>query len=979
MISLLGQVVGDYRLEMTIGTGALGETFRAEDMRRGGLAAVKVMHATLASEAGFGERFREEAGRAAAVRHRNVLEIRDFGTDRGRWFIGMVFLEGGSLRTLLHRRTTQLPLRRAVELGIQAAAGLGALHAHDLLHRDLKPENLLVESPAAGSGSAGRLCLADAGLTRLAESGLTIAGTLSVGSLPYMAPEYVRGLALDVRSDLYSLGVVLYEAFTGHPPFQVATLGEALAKHTTAEPPAPRSIARDLPEGLERIVLRCLAKDPAARLQSAAELEAALTAELAGIAAPPVISMRPTAPPDGPLVVLRSPLASAPANVIEPAAPPVSAPVGAPAPRRFRLEMGAPPLSPPVPPPPAPAPAGRSPAPAEPPVVRYAPANQEPMPTLPDFPRERGRAPAPAAADSRRVRVALDRDALTLTPGQQAILTATIVNAGRTVDHFRLEVEGVPAGWVRAPAQPQQLNPGQRATVPLGVVVPRAPESAAGMYPVTVRARSRDNPADSGAAAVTWTVLPYVQAALTLTPPRTRAWRRGRFVAALRNEGNVPATFRIGVSDEEHALRWSLPGQDVQLEAGGRVELPLESRARFRVLGSAETRSFTVRADLLSAPAEAPVAPAPIVAGQLLHRALLPLWVPPLLIAAALALAFLLRGAHDVQLAVTPPAVQVSVNGTAALAAAMTDRRNEAVTGRPLAWRSRDTTIATVSDSGVVRGRKEGSTIVTVASGRVSAAVQVAVVAAQVEALTLAPKQLRLDIGASATLRAVPRDGHGTVLRRDVVWESSDPTVATVGGNGRVSAKAGGSATITARAEQKSATVDVTVNAPAAGGGGGAADCVAYEPGALKVQHTGSAGWAVSDGKAPLLTLDTKDDAQRALALAQRWQSHCFLGRTNARPNRSEYVIEYWDAPTGAPTTIKNEKCESYDRAGLKIVDRKERGFELADGGRRLLLADGKRDAQKAWEIAQHRASICYIGRDNRRPNQRDYVVQYWH
>ena len=132
------------------------------------------------------------------------------------------------------------------------------------------------------------------------------------------------------------------------------------------------------------------------------------------------------------------------------------------------------------------------------------------------------------------------------------------------------------------------------------------------------------------------------------------------------------------------------------------------------------------------------------------------------------------------------------------------------------------------------------------------------------------------------------------------------------------------------------------------------------------------------DAKTSILTLDTKQDAQRALALARRYHSHCFLGRGNGRPNRSEYVIEYWEKPTDAVTVIPDERCEPFDPAKLQLVDRKERGFELADGSRRILLADTKGDAQKAWEIAQRQRALCAIGVGNRRPNQRDYIVQYW-
>ena len=228
-------------------------------------------------------------------------------------------------------------------------------------------------------------------------------------------------------------------------------------------------------------------------------------------------------------------------------------------------------------------------------------------------------------------------------------------------------------------------------------------------------------------------------------------------------------------------------------------------------------------------------------------------------------------------------------------------------------------------------------------------------------------------------LRALAKDANGIGLRRDFTWQSSDPTVVTVGGNGRVTAKAPGSATVTAQAEGKSATVDVVVaELPPGQVAENTQDCVNYDPAPLKVASDRTAGWVITDGGSNLLTLDNETDARRALALAGRYKSHCFLGRGNTRPNRSDYVIEYWEAPTGAPTRIDVEDCVRYDKATLRIAEAGAQGFVLTDGRSRLLAADTRKDAQKAWDIAQQHSMLCFIGRGNRRLNQRDYIVQYW-
>ena len=276
-------------------------------------------------------------------------------------------------------------------------------------------------------------------------------------------------------------------------------------------------------------------------------------------------------------------------------------------------------------------------------------------------------------------------------------------------------------------------------------------------------------------------------------------------------------------------------------------------------------------------------------------------------------------------------------------------------------------------------GRREGSTLIVARTGKRFATAQVSVVPPRVETVTLAPKALGLKIGATALLRAQARDAGGGVLRRDFTWQSSDPTVVTVGGNGRVTAKAPGTATITVQTEAKTATADITVaELPPGEVAAGAEDCVNYDPAPLRVTSDRSAGWVLTDGSSNLLTLDNESDARQALALARRYKSHCFLGRGNTRPNRSDYIIEYWEAPTRAPTVIDAEDCVRYDAGALRIAESGAQGFVLTDGRSRLLAADSRKDAQKAWDIAQKHSMLCFIGRGNRRLNQRDYIVQYW-
>ena len=993
MISLVGRTIGEYQLELPLGAGSMGEVFRAHHVRSGAPAAVKVMHARLAADPGFRERFKEVAGAAARLRHPNVVTILDVGEQGGQFYIAMELLTAGSLRALLQHAERPIGVARGVELLRQAAEGVHAGHLSGIVHRDVKPENVLLA--AAGADVTARV--ADFGLTRLAESGLTLGGNVFFGSPAYMSPELCKGAPLDARSDVYSLGVVLYEVATGLPPFQVTVLGDAVQKHISAPPPPPRSVAPDLPVSLEAVILRCLAKRPDDRYASAADLAVALGTVLRelpaapqvpavvwrGAAAPPRASVAPAPPPAAP------PVGSAPAGA---AAAPAPAPSPAPpAARRYKVVMDDGPAAP------AGAPGAGASGAAAPegrkrirvPVEEGAPARPAGAPPASPAPPAQ---PAPRRAkgtDSRRIRVVLDADTLVLTPGQPAVVRVTLVNGGRTVDHYTVTVEGVPERWVQGPAAAPQLNPGERATVAITVLVPRAPESVAREYPVSVRARSRENSEESSAAPARWTVLPFAGTTLALAPARARGWRRARYAVTLRNTGNHPATYALSGTDDEQRLRYEFAEPQIRLGPGESSTVALRTRAPLRWIGGAEPRAFTVRAEPEAgdAPAVAPAAPQ-AVPGQFVHRALVPAWLPPLLLLALVAALFLLRGRNQIAVAVLPARVQVAVGATTALSATVTDAKNEALPDQSVAWTSRDTAVATVSDSGVVRGLAVGTTLVRAQRGKKSATAEVEVVPARVAALAVAPRRITLRVGTSARLRATARDAGGGVIARDVTWQSSDPTVATVGGDGRVTAKAGGSATITAMSEGKSATAEIAVPAlppepvpgtvAAGGGAGGAEDCVEYDPAALRISRDPAAGFLLSDGSATLATLDNESDARKALALARRYKSHCFLGRLNTRPNRSDYVVEHWKGPSGASSVIDAEDCVPYERSSLRVAEVGAQGFVLADARQRLLLADTKEDARRAWEIAQRHDAQCFIGRGNRRPNQRDYIVQYW-
>lgn len=281
---MIGREIGNYVIETLLGVGGMGQVFRARHKLLDRLVALKVMHGNLAQDPTFQARFRQEARSAAALRHPHIVEVFDFDEHGGFAYLVMELITGGSLRTPLREGTAADPdwsLGRGLDLIRQAADALAYAHALGMVHRDIKPDNLLLQP---GPNNVPILKVGDFGLARISEgSGLTAAGT-AMGTPAYMSPEQCQGRDLDGRSDIYALGVVLYELATGTLPFTVKTVSEAVFKHVYVAPTSPQQVRPDVPDALNAVILRCLAKTPDERFASSADLAAALREVLGGVA-----------------------------------------------------------------------------------------------------------------------------------------------------------------------------------------------------------------------------------------------------------------------------------------------------------------------------------------------------------------------------------------------------------------------------------------------------------------------------------------------------------------------------------------------------------------------------------------------------------------------------------------------------------------------------------------------------------------------
>ena len=264
---LPGTLLADrYRIIGPLGKGGMGEVYRATDIRLGQTVALKFLPDEAARDAGRLARFHNEVRIARQVTHPNVCRVYDIGEVEGLPFLSMEFVDGEDLASLL-RRIGRLPPDKAVEIARKLCAGLAAAHAQGVLHRDLKPANIMIDG-------RGQVVITDFGLAGMAAE-LQNADIRS-GTPAYMAPEQLSGKEVSVQSDLYALGLVLYEVFTGKPAFEAATLAEMIRLRESGPPASVSSVVRDVDPGVERVIARCLDPDPRKRPPSALAIAAAL-------------------------------------------------------------------------------------------------------------------------------------------------------------------------------------------------------------------------------------------------------------------------------------------------------------------------------------------------------------------------------------------------------------------------------------------------------------------------------------------------------------------------------------------------------------------------------------------------------------------------------------------------------------------------------------------------------------------------------
>src|SRR5437868_3534992 len=277
---LVGRTIGHYKISKRIGTGGMGEVYLATDLTAGRKAALKILPMRFTGDAERLHRFEQEARAVVALNHPNILTVYEIGEDHSTHYIASELIEGETLRQRLMRG--RMEVGEAVDIAIQVASALAAAHETGIVHRDIKPENIMLRPD-------GYVKVLDFGIAKLAEQEVpvTLAEEEAVllvethlgsimGTVRYMSPEQARGAQVDKRTDIWSLGVVLYEMVTGHAPFAGDTPGETMSSILEKEPPPLTSYVAQIPAELQQIITKTLRKEREERYQSAHELLEAL-------------------------------------------------------------------------------------------------------------------------------------------------------------------------------------------------------------------------------------------------------------------------------------------------------------------------------------------------------------------------------------------------------------------------------------------------------------------------------------------------------------------------------------------------------------------------------------------------------------------------------------------------------------------------------------------------------------------------------
>ncbi len=617
------EMIDHYRIDHMLGQGGMGVVYQATDMNLQRPVAIKIMHPHLAANPEFQQRFLQEARAAASLEHPNIVRVLYFGVQGDQAFLVMDLITGGSLRDYLqhlHLQQASLELPELAEFGRQIADALDYAHNRGMIHRDVKPDNVLLKPVTNGNITVFQAMLTDFGLAKLEQSLVHSVPGQTMGTFAYMSPEQCRGEEVDGRSDIYSLGVMLYELATGRLPFLAKTLTEAIRMHTSDPVPDPKTIRPGLPDSLVEIIMRCLAKNPADRYQMAGEMAGDLGRVHQALINQPTIPEPPSVPTDSMAVYLasqpgtmrRSTIASRPPAsssqrnvdqliVVSEAGGRQVVPL-----TKERTTIGRDPSSDVVLssdqvsrnhaiitrrreggytitdlgsmngtwlnnnriPPNAP----QNWTPGQPIVIGEFQLTVEPART-PSAARATDQHPAvaPAAKAAPKISARLLPDVVEVRPGGQTEMTVEVLNQGDTTESFVIQIPNVPREWVSYPTEALQLLPGDRGNFRVRFRLPPSGVTA-GQFPFQVQVSSPGRPG----ITVNGTLRIAALSSFVFDLQPRRLSRSGDALVIVTNTGNAPDNYTIYGTDPNNSLVFNITQAQFSLPPGETGQIPIQ-------------------------------------------------------------------------------------------------------------------------------------------------------------------------------------------------------------------------------------------------------------------------------------------------------------------------------------------------------------------------------------------------------------------
>jgi eukaryotic-like serine/threonine-protein kinase len=645
MNSKIGRVINNrYELQSLLGDGGMGAVYRAHDRNLNRQVAIKLMHEQYARQAEFRNRLIQEAQTAAQLDHPSIVRIFDFGSSEDGLFITMEYVDGGSLRAHLRRLQQDqkyLPLAQGLQIGSHIALALDYAHRRGIVHRDVKPGNIILKRLARADKPGEqpfRAVLTDFGLVKLTEgSDMTRTG-MTLGTPTYMSPEQCEGGALDGRSDLYALGVALYELFTNRLPFAFQSLTEAMAAHRKGTmPPPARQVRADIPPIIDTILSKLLAKNPADRYDTGADLDAALQSALVSLEGSPTrvmtqesnILAQVSEPPPGYELVIDTPGHSpsrvqltqsvitlgrnADNDIVLPAdgvsrhhARIQATSLGwevvdlggingtvlndrrlraddpTPFSPAMRLRIGPYELSlvgPEV-----------TPYESDQTAITGVLPGQSTAVTL-------GRTTPAAEADpepaEEPLAIFLPRETITIEPGRRTTLNVEVLNRGDTNDRITIRVQGIPQDWLSTPGEFIDLPAGATTQIPLNIRPPRHRTTPTGRQRVRLELVSQRYRHLRVGVGISLMVTGFVAFEAHLSSSQIRL--PDTLGVTIENSGNMPGEFSVIVRDPQRALKVQGERGRIRLSGGQATTVDLDFAARQQNwFGGGEIYNFEV-------------------------------------------------------------------------------------------------------------------------------------------------------------------------------------------------------------------------------------------------------------------------------------------------------------------------------------------------------------------------------------------------